>query len=71
MGDLKTRLDMLKRSFMPEPLCYTLTDAGRLLSISLRTLQRRIASGDVEVKIVLGMPRITRNELERLIARVA
>jgi hypothetical protein len=56
---------------MPEPLCYTLTDAARLLSISLRTLQRRIASGDVEVKIVLGMPRVTRNELERLIARVA
>lgn len=56
---------------MSDKLCYTLTDASRLLSISLRTLQRRIASGDVRVTHVLGMPRITREELERLLTHAA
>lgn len=56
---------------MQEPLCYTLTEASRMLSISLRTLQRRIAAGDVAVVYVFGMPRIARTELEQLLSCAA
>jgi hypothetical protein len=59
------------RSLMQEPLCYTLTEASRMLSISLRTLQRRIASGDVAVVYIFGMPRIARAELKQLLSCAA
>lgn len=56
---------------MSDKLCYSLTEAARMLAISLRTLQRRIAAGDVTVVYVFGMPRIARDELERILVRAA
>jgi excisionase family DNA binding protein len=46
-------------------LVYTFSDAARLLSCSVRTLERRVERGDLHETRVLGLRRIPASEIAR------
>jgi excisionase family DNA binding protein len=48
-------------------LVYTFSDAARLLSCSVRTLERRVERGDLHETRVLGLRRIPASEIARVL----
>ena len=55
----------------PDPSLVTLTEAGRILSVSRSTVYRLIRQGDLEVMRVGNRPRVTLRSIAAYVDREA
>lgn len=69
-ADLSTGLSTDLSADLPEPVLLTLADAARLLSVSLRTVQDRVAAGDLPVVRIGRCVRVRPDQLRAYVDRL-